>query len=348
MSLDGRWRRGLVVLTLIAAGVACGGGGDQTRAEAGASTMTETPNGDAVELFTPPVIEPVPWSIGAVRPDAALVISHAAASYGALEGAGIVTPGGDVVEIEVPVGLQGVEPVATASGFAVFGYECTVGQDNPGGDCVSVQGVVAFYDPVGALQVVRKTPSTERTGVLEVGQADGDVVVVVGVDAWTVTPEAVEVVEPARVNAICGIEGEGIFAAESIATDPAAPEDTLIGFDIVARQSDGSWVSVAEVEDAPEGDSWPFCTPTGIVVPNQLFDGVELLPLELSPDLELDGRRTVGIAGDGRILQREVTVAGQSPVDLETGLPAWIGLSRDGEVALRATSAGWEFLSVAK
>lgn len=332
-----------VGMVAVSAVVSCGG--EEPKATTGGSTAVP-PGPDGAGLATLPLVEPVPWPVAAVRPDGAFVISYRQPSHGEVEGAGLVTPSGAVTEVEVPEGLSGVAPVATASGFALFGYECLGGEDpDSGRRCRSIAGVVAFYDPTGELDEVVRMPPTQSAEALFESGSSGDGVVVTGDGAWIVTPEGPEAIDAS--GGVCGVGDDGILGIEPVSTDPEAPEDTLVRFDLRAYEDDGSWSTIEQVVPIAGGAPWPFCTPTGIVVDDKLFDGERLIPLDVEAQpAELHNEQTIGVTSEGTILQRQGPVPGRPPADEATGLPAWVGLSQDGSVALVAMSDGWEFVDV--
>lgn len=300
--------------------------------------------------------DPQSASIAAVRKDAAMVVTHKRASYGSIESAAFVQKDGTVAKVSLSSDLSGqllgVQPIATKTGFAIVGYLCEDDRSAQDDSCLSLSGVATFYDSEGTQIAVSRTPPILGVDALSTAPGDGDSVMVVGGEVWTLSLDDAVKMDSPVTDAICGIPDHGVYAIEPRVGDRDAPEDTLLGFDVMSAQGSGKWSSVhsIDIEDAHRSRaSWPFCTPQGIVVSDYLYNGDSMVPLRGGDlNLEIDDRHSVGVARDGTVLQRRLAVAGAVTGEAELSFPAWLGLSSDGTVALRTTGTSWEFAGASR
>lgn len=252
----------------------------------------------------------------------------------------------DISTVELPPDVSGLAPVATENGFAVGGYRCDVDESLPEPTCESISGFVEFYDRQGNSIATQTTPNTVGTEALSIFPGPGDSVLVVGPEAWVVTPKASEPIDEPSIGPTCGTLDGGLYAAKIESTDPARPEDSIQGYEIVQQQEGRGWESVVDVPTASGGVYSPFCTSTGLLVADQHFDGQELVPLTSDSGAKLSDQEVVGVNPSGTVLTRPLPQPSDeaaSPPDL---LPAFIGVSRDGKTALVQNSASLEFVDV--
>lgn len=305
----------------------------------------QAPLDEGGALVTPPTATPDADADAAVRADSALVVTRELPD-GSAGAAAVVEREGTTRSVEIPSGLGGVRPFVTDTGFVVAGHTCEPTLDDGGeGGCRSVQGVAAFYSAAGDLLTTNRTPPI-KTETLQVAPADGDAVIFVNVAAYRVGPDSVDDLSDGPLTAICGVD-QKLFAVETKVKDPTAPEDFAQEYRVMQRSESGQWEEIYQKPMDPCQAAFPFCTPTGIVIGDVVFDGKarEVQVAETGGEI-VDVDRTIGIAATGKRLNRTVPQPGQELPTLNGTEPAWVGLASTGKIALQATTEGWVFVDV--